>query len=183
MADRREFVALITPHIGAMKHAAISLVGMDDAEDAAQEAILRAWQTWDTLKDAGATRAWLVRITVNVCLQWRRGWLGKRIARTEPLDDGDGDIYVAPLSIDPGASDHTGAMDIRSALNRLDADQRLIIVLRFYTDLDSTEAGAALGIPAATFRTRLRRALVALRNEMNQGATVGVETGEERDHA
>lgn len=169
-----------------MRRAASSLVGPDDAEDAAQEAILRAWQTWDTLRDEVAARAWLTRITVNVCLQWRRGWLGKRIARTEPLDDGAGEIYVAPLGMDPGASDHTGALDIRAALNRLDADQRLVIVLRFYTDLDSTEAGAALGIPAATFRTRLRRALMALRAEMEAGAPARdahAQREEERDHA
>lgn len=183
LAEKSRFATLVPQHVSAMKRAAISLVGPADAEDAAQEAILRAWQMWDSLNDEAAVRAWLLRITVNICLQWRRGWLGKRLARTQPLDEADGDLYVAPLSDDPGASDHTGALDIRAALNRLDAEQRLVLVLRFYLDMDSHEAGAALGIPAATFRTRLRRALLALREAMNQDAIGGTREGEEQRHA
>lgn len=182
LAERSRFVELVPQHVSVMKRTAISLVGLADAEDAAQEAILRAWQTWESLNDEGAVRAWLLRITVNVCLQWRRGWLGKRIARTQPLTEDDNDTLVATLSEDPGASDHTGSLDIRSALNRLSAEERVVIVLRFYVDMDSEQAGAALGIPAATFRTRLRRALIALRREMSGSSQSNSSVVEGRRH-
>ena len=183
MVDRSRFVELVSQHIAVMKRTAISLVGLADAEDATQEATLRAWQTWDSFREEAAARAWLLRITVNVCLQWRRGWLGKRAALTQPLTDLESVEYVAPLSADPGASDHTGALDIRSALNRLAPEHRLVIALRFYADMNSNEAAAALGVPAATFRTRLRRALIALRAEMGQSDAPDSKPAEEPRHA
>lgn len=180
LAERGRFAELVPQHIPVMRRTAIALVGLADAEDAAQEAILRAWQTWDSLNEEVAVRAWLLRITVNVCLQWRRGWLGKRLARTQPLSQGDEEVYFAPLSYDPGTSDHTSSLDIRLALSRLATEQRLAITLRFYAGMDSTEAGSALGIPAATFRTRLSRALAALRAEMEHGALPDAAAEEQR---
>src|SRR5215469_17474152 len=91
-----QFGALMTPHLPAMLHVAAALVGTADAEDAAQEAVLRAWQAWEALREPGALRSWLLRITTHVCQDWQRGRYGTRRARTLPLlDQGD----EAPLAL------------------------------------------------------------------------------------
>src|SRR5579863_9301905 len=79
------FGALVPLHLHAMLQTAAALVGAADAEDATQEAILRAWRAWDTLRDVAAVRSWLLRITVRICQDWRRGRFGTRRMLTVPL--------------------------------------------------------------------------------------------------
>jgi RNA polymerase sigma factor (sigma-70 family) len=175
------FGALVSPHAGAMLRVAAALVGAADAEDAAQEAVLRAWQAWDALRDPGATRSWLLRITTHVCQDWQRGRFGTRRARTQPMPEGD-EAALAVLDADPGASDHAGALDLRQAINRLDTDLRVVLVLRYYAEMDATEIGAALGIPPATVRTRLRRALMTLRERLDAPPTTHVTPTQKGGH-
>ncbi|HEV8190260.1 MAG TPA: sigma factor [Ktedonobacterales bacterium] len=75
MDDPGSFAALVPQHTDAKLRVASALVGSADAEDAAQEAVVRAWDTW---RDASAVRPWLLRITANVCRQWWRGGFGRR---------------------------------------------------------------------------------------------------------
>jgi RNA polymerase sigma-70 factor, ECF subfamily len=160
--DPSSFAVHVLQHTNAMLCVAAALVGSADAEDAAQEALVRAWRAWDTLRDVDSIRPWLLRITVNVCRQWRRGNFGRRVRLVEPLLDEDAEL-LAVLDADPGASANVGALDARAAVNALDEDLRVIVALRYYAGMDATEVGAALGIPPATARTRLKRALTRLR--------------------
>ncbi|MEO7001827.1 MAG: sigma-70 family RNA polymerase sigma factor [Ktedonobacterales bacterium] len=173
MAERSRFTALVSPHTRDMLRMAAALVGVTEAEDAAQEAALRAWQAWPTLRDEAATRGWLLRITANVCYQWRRGTFGRAFRLTEPLPAdsqpgaGFGDLAeLGLLQGDPGASGPTSALDLRQAVNRLDPQARLIVVLRYYAGMDASEIGQMLDAPPATIRTRLRRALETLRKQL-----------------
>ncbi len=146
---------------------AAALVGMADAEDAAQEVYTRAWESWPALRDHSALRSWLLRITYNVCSDWRRGRFGTRRARSQPLmNDDDTHARVATLEDDPGASGNTARLDLRAAINHLAAEHREVIALRYYAGMDATEIGAALGLPAPTVRSRLRRALTLLRERL-----------------
>jgi RNA polymerase sigma-70 factor, ECF subfamily len=169
MADVASFAVLVPRHTSVMMRVAASLVGIDDAEDAAQEAIMRAWQAWPALREETAARAWLIAITVNVCRQWRRGAFGRnaRMTRSLPVGEENHEELLALLHADPGDSDHLGALDLRAALNQLRPELRLIVALRYYGGLDATEIGAALGIPSGTVRTRLRRALELLRVQLH----------------
>lgn len=178
----RDFGTLMPAHLPAMLRAAAALVGAADAEDAAQEAITRAWQAWDSLRDPALVRAWLLRITVHVCLDWRRGRFGTRRSLTLPLLD-DALLPLAMLGADPGASDHTGALDLRQAINVLDTDLRVAIVLRYYAQMDATEIGTALGVPPATIRSRVRRALIQLRKRLNAPDTAPASLPEPRKGA
>lgn len=166
MAGREDFATLVPQHTAAMRRAARALVGTADADDAAQEAILRAWQAWSTLEDVSRVRPWLLKITVNICLQWRRGRFGKHLEQTQPYDDTQ-EALLATLEADPGSSDHTGMLDLRHAINSLGGDMRMAVVLRYYGGLDANEIGKALDVPAATVRTRLRRGLIALRAQLD----------------
>ncbi len=162
MDDPGSFAVIVPLHTDAMLRVASALVGSADAEDAAQEAVVRAWRNWDTLRDVSAVRPWLLRITVNVCRQWWRGSFGRRVRLVEPLLDEDAEL-LAVLDADPGASANVGALDVRAAVNALDEDLRVIVALRYYAGMDATEVGTALGIPPATVRTRLKRAVTRLR--------------------
>src|SRR5579872_2739753 len=118
------FVALVPEHMDAIVRVAVALIGTGDAEDAAQEAIMRAWRAWPALRDPNAMRSWLLRITVNVCHDWRRGTFGARQRLTEPLDDTE---EFATIAEGPGNGDHAAALDLRQAVNRLDADLRVVV--------------------------------------------------------
>jgi len=166
-ANCADFAALAPLHMATMLRVAAALVGVADAEDAAQEALARAWQAWPSLRDRSSVRAWLLRITVNVCHDWQRGRFGTRRRLVGSLDQGGDADPIALLGGDPGASDHAAALDLRQAVNSLEPAYRLVVVLRYYVGLDASEIGGTLGVPATTVRTRLRRALALLREHLD----------------
>lgn len=179
VVDAAAFNALVERHAHEMLAVAAAIVGRADGEDAAQEAVVRAWQAWPTLRDRDAFASWLLRITVNVCRDWLRGRFGTRLRLTEPLGEQEGGAFVALLASDPGGSDHAAALDLRQAIAQLPAELRLIVALRYYAGLDATEIGHALEIPSATVRTRLRRALSLLRERLGGSAGAPEHPGKE----
>lgn len=154
-----EFAPTVLPHLAAMLRVARAMVGTAEAEDIAQEAVTRAWQSFATLREPGAAPAWLLRITINLCHNWRR----HHAAAGPPLPLLDDLAHGAAGPLDPGLAEHAAVMDVRAALARLDADHQQLVALRYYAGLDATEIGASLGVPPATIRTRLRRALALMR--------------------
>ncbi|MGO8948329.1 MAG: RNA polymerase sigma factor [Ktedonobacterales bacterium] len=163
------FAAIVPQHASAMLRVAAALVGTAEAEDAVQEASMRAWQSWSSLRSLEAVRPWLLQITVNVCRGWRRGLKGQQQAHLQALPEESDPQYrhlLALLDADPGTSLHTGALDLRAAVNALPSDLRLVVVLRFYVGLDASEIGEALSIPAGTVRSRLHRALLQMRERL-----------------
>lgn len=177
------FNALIAQHAERMIRVSAAIVGIMDAEDAAQEAIVRAWRAWPTLRDRGAFSAWLLRITVNVGRDWLRGRFGAHRRLNESLDEAatETDVPAALFSDDPGASDHAAALDLRHAVSQLDAELRTVVALRYFAGLDATEIGAALTIPSATVRTRLRRALLHLRDRLSDSSEYPAARSREED--
>ncbi|WIG58579.1 MAG: hypothetical protein OJF49_001325 [Ktedonobacterales bacterium] len=167
--DANSFAAIVPLYAAAMLRLAAALLGPAEAEDAVQEASLRAWQAWSTLRNVDAVRPWLLQITLNVCRQWRRGLKGRQQAHMQPLPDDADAEQVHPLALldaDPGTSNHTGALDLRAAINALPSDLRIVVVLRFYAGLDATEIGRVLSIPAGTVRSRLHRAFTRMRDQL-----------------
>lgn len=173
------FIALAGPHMLAVLHTAAALVGWADAEDAAQEALVRGMLAWPTLRDPDALRGWLLRITYNVCADWQRGRLGTQRRQTEPLSENASDL-PAPLALAPGSAEHAAQLDLRQAIGVLPRDQRVAILLRYYAGLDASEIGAATGQPPATVRSHLHRARAALRASLalpDDPATTRLEKG------
>ncbi len=166
MADEQSFALLVPPLTPAVLRVAAALVGTADAEDAAQEAILRAWQAWPTLRDPQSLRPWLLRITVNVCRGWLRRRIGTHRRMTEPLPDEDPSLPGMLLEAGPGTQSHTAELDLYQALRELPDELRLIVTLRYFGGMDATEIGQALDMPPSTVRTRLRRALGHLRQRL-----------------
>ncbi|MBA3826993.1 MAG: RNA polymerase sigma factor [Ktedonobacterales bacterium] len=162
--DQARYAPCVMPHLPWLIRAAAALVGMADAEDAAQEALLRAWHAWPALRDEAAVRLWLLRIVSHVCLDWQRGRFGTERERTAFWRD-DLPESLALLG-DAGSSDHTARLDLRQAVTALDTPLRVVVILRFYAGLNATEIGAMLAIPTGTVRSRLRRALTLLRDSI-----------------
>ena len=174
--DRRSFAAVAPVYASAMLRVAAALIGPEEAEDAVQEASMRAWLSWSSLRSLESARPWLLRITLNVCREWRRGVKGQQQAHLRSLPDESDAEYghmLATLETGPGTSHHTEALDLRAAINALPTDLRLVVVLRFYAGLDATEIGEALSIPAGTARSRLHRAVLQLRDRLQPPEQVG----------
>jgi RNA polymerase sigma-70 factor (ECF subfamily) len=124
------------------------------AEDATQEALVRAWRDLPTLRDVERFDAWLNRVLVRTCYdigRHRRRW------RAE----------ITVLPNEPSESDRTSELadrdQLERGLRRLTDDQRTILTLNFYLGLTSTEMAEALDVPAGTVRSRIHYAIEALR--------------------
>jgi DNA-directed RNA polymerase specialized sigma24 family protein len=133
--------------------------GMLLAEDQVAEAFARAWGSWRKVSRHPASRAWVVRTALNAGATWWR-----RRGRELPLADHD----VAA----PGGSGTGLDAAALTALRRLPARQREVIVLRVFLDLDVGTTAEELGIAPGTVRAHLSRAVTALRNELAPTSTV-----------
>ena len=124
------------------------------AEDIAQEAMLAAVKRIDSFDARRPFGPWLHRIVVNRSIDWVRA----RKRRGEVSADGIAELH------DPGSPGAEPLSDdLLAALRTLDPEDRAVVVLRHLFDYDSTEIARMLGVPPATVRTRLRRALDRLR--------------------
>jgi RNA polymerase sigma-70 factor (ECF subfamily) len=122
------------------------------AEDIAQEAMLAAVRAIDCFDRRRPFRPWLHRIVVNRSLDWVKA----RQRRPEV----SGELAAAAEA--PAPADEMSA-ELIAALGALDPDQRALVVLRHVLGYRSSELAGMLGMPAATVRTRLARALHQLR--------------------
>jgi RNA polymerase sigma-70 factor (ECF subfamily) len=130
----------------------------DLARDAVQDTLMRAWLDLPGLRDPDRFDAWLYRLTVNACLdQVRR-------RKRRPIE-----VEISPIDM-PTLSDPAGALADReivaAAMRQLEERDRAVIVLHYYLGLPLADAAIALQIPLGTVKTRLHRALVAMRAEV-----------------
>jgi len=125
------------------------------AEDAVQQAMLDAWRNLPKLRDPARFEAWSYRLTVNVC--YAEAKRAKRWMPNIPVD--------SPR--EPVAPDEIGPIADRELLDRgfrqLSVDQRAVLVLRHLVGLPLEEVARTLDIPPGTARSRLYRALQAMR--------------------
>ncbi len=149
-----ELVALHAPMARRVAYAVLE--DREDADDAAQEGFLSAWQAIARYDAKRAFRPWLMQIVVNAAKDLRRR---RRVRAADPLD------HVAAASRDDPARD-AGALDLgvrlKSALATLPERQRLAIVLFDAEGYSQAEIATLLGIPEGTVKSDVfhgRRAL------------------------
>jgi RNA polymerase sigma-70 factor (ECF subfamily) len=151
--DERAFDALIGPLVEPGYRLAVSMLGdREEAEDAVQEAAIKAWRNLHQLKDAAVARSWFFSIVANQCRSVRRGrWFSLvRLASPEQPRQGPEDEAVQ----------HT---DLERALRSLPPDDRLALYLRYYMDLPLNEVAAVLGISDTAAKSRIHRAAQGLK--------------------
>jgi RNA polymerase sigma-70 factor, ECF subfamily len=157
--DRRALEQLVALHKQTLFALCHSILGhAEDAEDAVQETFLRALRALPHFRGEAAFRTWLLRIALNVCLNWKRD---RR--PTEPWDD------AHPLTPPEADSPETIALrhlQMREALNALRPHYRVVFLLKEREGWSMAEIGAALQWSEKRVENSLyqaRRALVAWR--------------------
>jgi RNA polymerase sigma-70 factor (ECF subfamily) len=133
---------------------------IDEAEDATQEAMTRAWKSRRSLRAPEAFDAWVDRIVVNTCRERLRR---KRAIREVELPAEGGERE---------ATDRFGALFARDSIGRalgaLTVDQRAVVVLRYWRDFSLEEIAQRLGWPLGTVKSRLHYGLAALRARLER---------------
>lgn len=141
-----------------------------EAEDAVQEAYIKAYRALDTFRSESKLSTWLVRIVANVALMRRRqNAKGATIVPINDIAEPDKNHEEA-VSDDAGPEKEAILGDVRRLLEaRIDAlpdAYREIFMLRAIEEFSVEETAAALGIPEATVRTRYFRARSLLRESL-----------------
>jgi RNA polymerase sigma-70 factor, ECF subfamily len=140
----------------AYRTAFLVLRNRADAEEAVQDAFLRAWRSRESLHDIEQLHSWLYRIVVNTCCSKLRSELRHRQRRS-----GDEELEVVAdrsLSPEDGAGRVETAGSVRAALDALPDTLRVPVVLRYYVGLTEQEIADAIGRRPGTVKSRLHEA-------------------------
>jgi RNA polymerase sigma-70 factor (ECF subfamily) len=139
-----------------------------EAEDVVIETLLTAFERGGDIRDERALRAWLLRVATNHALGRRR-----KTARLVRLD-------LSAEAAGPGdlASESSTRVALLDGIDRLPAQIRAALILRYYADLPVEEVAAALGKSPNTIKAQLQTALDRLR--VHLGEPVGAGLGEAR---
>lgn len=173
--DGRAFERVVAPHRRELLVHAYRLLGSTaDAEDALQEALLTAWRALDTLREPGALRPWLYRLTTRVAMRFAE----RRGPRMLSWDAGEAHDPAAPLGppadgpwLEPFRDpDPARAVERRehvelawmSALQLLPPLQRAALLLKDVLGYSSAETAAALETTTAAVNSALQRARATL---------------------
>jgi RNA polymerase sigma-70 factor (ECF subfamily) len=143
----------------AFRLAYLMLGDAADAEDVAQEAFVRAFQSLDRFDTDRRFRPWLLSITANLARNRRRS-IGRYLAAVRRL------VRASPDPVTPAATRDARRWEAEilwQALRRLSSTDQEVIYLRFFLELSVEETAEALGIPPGTVKSRLHRALARLR--------------------
>jgi RNA polymerase sigma-70 factor (ECF subfamily) len=153
-------------HAGPVFNLALRLTGnRADAEDLAQDVLLKAVRALPGFRGESKLSTWTYRITLNA---WRSLLRARRRrafwhAATLGLVEGGPEVPAPEPAPDSGLESAERAAAVRGALGSLDDDGRAIVVLRELEDRSYEEIGTILGLPPGTVRSRLFRARARLR--------------------
>ena len=152
--DRGAFDELLGPLVGKGFRLAYGMLhDTQAAEDAVQEAAIRAWRKLHHLRPGTEMRPWFLGIVRNQCRTTARGrWWS--VLRLDEIRGGG--------ASNPEVEAIRGA-DVRAALRRLSPKHREVLVLHYFLDLPLDEVAAIIGVPAGTVKSRMNRAIAAMR--------------------
>jgi len=131
----------------------------DDAEEAVQEAFVRAWRKRAACRTPGAPLPWLVQITRNESMR-----LAARRSRRQASEIPDAEPEAVPAPSAEAQLDATlTTVATEQALSTLCEEERNLLRLRYEEDLTQGQVAAALGVPEGTVKVRLHRVRARLR--------------------
>jgi RNA polymerase sigma-70 factor (ECF subfamily) len=157
--DHDAFAALVSGAANRLYALACMILrDSERAEDATQDAFVRAWRELPRLRDAERFDAWLRRLVVNACYDEVR-----RVRRRAEVSL----ISIGERSVVDSASAMAETDRVERAFRRLPLDQRTVLALQHYLDLSHVEIAETLGIPLGTVKSRLRYGVAAMRAELD----------------
>lgn len=140
----------------AYRRATVLLGDRFEAEDAVHDAAEKAWRGWGSLREPDRFDAWFARILVNTCRDRMRA--RRRVRRIEVEEAG-----ARGVGVSGGFEAVDSAERLRQALDALDVDERIAVILRYEADLTVPAIATIVGVPEGTVKSRLHRALGILR--------------------
>ena len=155
--DAGSFAILIEPLLDpAYRLAAVMLADRSSAEDAVQEASIKAWRKLRQLRgELKSLRPWFLSIVANECrMAKRQRWWSV--------------LKLADMPASSPGPDQAGSSDLHQALLKLSPDERLPLVLHFYLDLPIDEVAQALRVSPSAAKSRIYRAAKRLRSDLTQ---------------
>src|SRR5947209_11259392 len=166
--DERAFRALVDPYRHALEvHCYRMLGSLQDAEDVAQETLLRAWRALERFEPRAQFQTWLYRIATNACLDE----LERRPRRPEPVDpfpDRPGDETASP-TYDPAAryAIREGMeLALLRAIQELPGRQRAVLIFRDVLGWTAAEVAEVLGSTVASVNSALQRARATIEQHL-----------------
>ena len=160
-------------YVPSFRTACLILGNRADAEEAVQEAFLRAWRFRDSLTSVPSIKPWLYRVVVNACYSKLRTEIPHRDQRADDK----------PLA---GAEQAEVSETVLAALRRLPVSLRVPVVLRYYADLSERDIALAIGRRPGTVKSRLHEArrrlaedptMAALAKDGDRSELAAEETG------
>ena len=165
--DVDAYAALVRRYTPIAHRTAVLLGAGPDADDVVQEAFVQAYRALDRFRPTDRTespfRPWLLRIVGNLTHNHHRA-RSRRTARERSVQ---ALALTRPTSVDDPADLAAGEQTQRrllAAVRGLPDPQRVVVTCRYFLELDEAETAAVLGWPRGTVKSRLSRALTALRD-------------------
>lgn len=147
----------------AQRTAYVILRDADAAQDAAQDAFVKAFKAFGRFRDGAPVRPWLLRIVANEAIN-----RAKASSRRPQVD-----LTLAEgRAGDPAASPEARALagerreTLLRALNAMGEEDRVVIAYRYFFELSEAEMADAIGIARGTVKSRLSRAMARLRERL-----------------
>ena len=135
-----------------------------DAEEAAQDAFVKAYRALGRFRRGADLRPWLLRIVANEARNRRRSaGRRERLTLRAVAESRPGDAVPSP---EAALLTRESQERLLAAVERLSDDHREAVVCRYLLDLSEAETAAALGVRRGTVKSRLSRALEQLRGEL-----------------
>ncbi len=163
LRDANAFGELVRRYQGRLYRLAYRMLGnAEEAQDATQEAFLRAYRALSSFRLDASFSPWMYRIATNVCLDMLRSRRPQTSLDGSPLDP------PAALSVEGAVAEREKLRAVVEAVGRLPVGLRTVFLLRHETELSYEEIAQALGLPLNTVRTRLFRARNALKELLKE---------------
>jgi RNA polymerase sigma-70 factor (ECF subfamily) len=159
-AESGDFETLVGPWVEEMYRIAAAIVGSAEAGDVTQDALLDAWRGLARLRDRERVRPWLHAIVANRSLKQIRAWRSRpRTINVEPIGRPNEMVPdVAGVVLERERLDR--------AFDRLTAEQRVCLALRYSVDLTVPQIASTLAIPEGTVKSRLHSGLARMREAL-----------------
>jgi RNA polymerase sigma-70 factor, ECF subfamily len=180
--DSAAFTLIMRRHNRLLFRTARSILKSDaEAEDALQEAYLRAWRALDGFRGEAKLSTWLARIVINESLARLRRDRGAQVIPLDTAIEPFSDREEEPMDDHADRQPESVAMRtelrgvLEASIDRLPEAFRTVFILRAVEEMSVEDVAVALELPEATVRTRLFRARGLLREHLSQHVDLALD--------